>query len=86
MRRPKWEGGEYEGEDEPPFDELLLAMELGAEYVDIDLKVGLSSLLPNLVSETESIARLLLWVCCFELTEMKMNQRKLVCVLIFGAF
>ena len=38
--RPKWEGGEYEGEDEPRFEALQLAMELGAEYVDIELKVG----------------------------------------------
>ncbi|TKW28931.1 hypothetical protein SEVIR_3G361800v4 [Setaria viridis] len=37
--RPKWEGGEYEGEDEPRFEALLLAMELGAEYVDIEHKV-----------------------------------------------
>ncbi|KAL6622729.1 hypothetical protein ACP70R_018703 [Stipagrostis hirtigluma subsp. patula] len=38
--RPKWEGGEYEGEDEPRFEALMLAMELGAEYVDIELKVA----------------------------------------------
>jgi 3-dehydroquinate dehydratase/shikimate dehydrogenase len=40
FHRPKWEGGEYEGEDEPRFEALQLAMELGAEYVDIELKVG----------------------------------------------
>ncbi|KAF8776504.1 hypothetical protein HU200_003215 [Digitaria exilis] len=38
--RPKWEGGQYEGEDEPRFEALLLAMELGAEYVDIEFKVA----------------------------------------------
>ncbi|KAI4984410.1 hypothetical protein ZWY2020_010544 [Hordeum vulgare] len=38
--RPKWEGGEYEGDDEPRFEALQLAMELGAEYVDIELKVA----------------------------------------------
>ncbi|KAG8048861.1 hypothetical protein GUJ93_ZPchr0009g1255 [Zizania palustris] len=37
---PKWEGGEYEGDDEPRFEALMLAMELGAEYVDIELKVA----------------------------------------------
>uniref|UniRef100_A0A0E0MN64 Uncharacterized protein n=1 Tax=Oryza punctata TaxID=4537 RepID=A0A0E0MN64_ORYPU len=37
---PKWEGGEYEGDDEPRFEALLLAMEMGAEYVDIELKVA----------------------------------------------
>jgi hypothetical protein len=40
LRRPKWEGGEYDGEDETRFEALMLAMELGAEYVDIELKVG----------------------------------------------
>jgi 3-dehydroquinate dehydratase/shikimate dehydrogenase len=34
------EGGQYAGEDEPRFEALLLAMELGAEYVDIEFKVG----------------------------------------------
>ncbi|KAF8776503.1 hypothetical protein HU200_003213 [Digitaria exilis] len=38
--RPRWEGGEYEGDDEPRFEALMLAMELGAEYVDIELKVA----------------------------------------------
>ncbi|CAD6267657.1 unnamed protein product [Miscanthus lutarioriparius] len=37
--RPKWEGVQYAGEDEPRFEALLLAMELGAEYVDIEFKV-----------------------------------------------
>ncbi|KAJ1265581.1 hypothetical protein BS78_08G086800 [Paspalum vaginatum] len=37
--RPKWEGGQYEGEEETRFEALLLAMELGAEYVDIEFKV-----------------------------------------------
>ncbi|XP_072997001.1 bifunctional 3-dehydroquinate dehydratase/shikimate dehydrogenase, chloroplastic isoform X1 [Typha latifolia] len=38
--RPKWEGGEYEGDDEPRFEALRLAIQLGAEYVDIELKVA----------------------------------------------
>lgn len=38
--RPKWEGGEYEGDDNPRFEALHLAMELGAEYVDVELKVA----------------------------------------------
>ena len=37
--RPNWEGGQYEGNDRKRFEALLLAMELGAEYVDIELKV-----------------------------------------------
>lgn len=42
LHRPKWEGGEYEGDDESRFEALLLAMELGAEYVDVEFKVGSS--------------------------------------------
>ncbi|WOL18861.1 bifunctional 3-dehydroquinate dehydratase/shikimate dehydrogenase, chloroplastic [Canna indica] len=38
--RPKWEGGQYEGDDKPRYNALCLAMELGAEYVDIELKVA----------------------------------------------
>ncbi|XP_040385190.1 bifunctional 3-dehydroquinate dehydratase/shikimate dehydrogenase, chloroplastic-like isoform X2 [Oryza brachyantha] len=38
--RPKWEGGEYEGDEEPRLEALLLAMEMGAEYVDVELKVA----------------------------------------------
>lgn len=48
MRRPKWEGGEYEGDDESRFEALLLAMELGAEYVDVELKVGSSPIFLSL--------------------------------------
>ncbi|KAF3330288.1 bifunctional 3-dehydroquinate dehydratase/shikimate dehydrogenase [Carex littledalei] len=38
--RPKWEGGEYDGDDETRIEALLLAMELGADYVDIEFKVA----------------------------------------------
>ncbi|KAG1326319.1 hypothetical protein COCNU_01G002530 [Cocos nucifera] len=38
--RPKWEGGEYEGDDNQRFEALRIAMDLGAEYVDIELKVA----------------------------------------------
>lgn len=38
--RPKWEGGQYEGDDNKRFDALRLAMELGADYIDIELKVS----------------------------------------------
>ncbi|KAI4373087.1 hypothetical protein MLD38_011250 [Melastoma candidum] len=38
--RPKWEGGQYEGDEEYRFDALQLAMELGADYVDVELKVA----------------------------------------------
>lgn len=41
--RPKWEGGEYEGDDKQRLEALLLAMELGADYVDVELKVGFIS-------------------------------------------
>ncbi|WOL12286.1 bifunctional 3-dehydroquinate dehydratase/shikimate dehydrogenase, chloroplastic [Canna indica] len=38
--RPKWEGGEYEGDDSQRLEALCLAMKLGAEYVDVELKVA----------------------------------------------
>ncbi|CAD5178786.1 bifunctional 3-dehydroquinate dehydratase/shikimate dehydrogenase, chloroplastic-like [Musa acuminata AAA Group] len=40
IHRPKWEGGEYEGDDSRRFNALCLAMELRAEYIDIELKVA----------------------------------------------
>ncbi|RYR18696.1 hypothetical protein Ahy_B03g063310 isoform E [Arachis hypogaea] len=38
--RPNWEGGMYEGDDNTRFHALRLAMELGADYIDIELKVA----------------------------------------------
>lgn len=38
--RPKWEGGEYEGEEVTRLDTLRLALELGADYVDVELQVA----------------------------------------------
>ncbi|XP_061367684.1 bifunctional 3-dehydroquinate dehydratase/shikimate dehydrogenase, chloroplastic-like isoform X3 [Gastrolobium bilobum] len=38
--RPKWEGGMYDGDENRRLDALRLAMELGADYVDIELQVA----------------------------------------------
>lgn len=38
--RPKWEGGEYEGDDGSRLEALRLAMQLGADYIDVELKVS----------------------------------------------
>lgn len=38
--RPKWEGGQYDGDDKPRLETLRLAMELGADYIDVELKVA----------------------------------------------
>ncbi|KAJ4968943.1 hypothetical protein NE237_015644 [Protea cynaroides] len=38
--RPKWEGGQYEGDETRRLDALRLAMELGADYIDVELKVA----------------------------------------------
>ncbi|RLM91319.1 hypothetical protein C2845_PM08G14250 [Panicum miliaceum] len=38
--RPTWEGGQYEGDDTTRFETLRLAMELGVDYVDVELKVA----------------------------------------------
>lgn len=37
--RPKWEGGMYDGEDNKRLDALRLAIELGADYIDVELQV-----------------------------------------------
>nr|GMD68336.1 bifunctional 3-dehydroquinate dehydratase/shikimate dehydrogenase, chloroplastic-like isoform X2 [Ipomoea batatas] len=37
--RPTWEGGQYDGDEKSRLDALHLAMELGADYIDIELKV-----------------------------------------------
>lgn len=38
--RPKWEGGMYEGDENQRLDALRLAMELEADYIDVELKVA----------------------------------------------
>ncbi|KAF2545096.1 hypothetical protein F2Q70_00023883 [Brassica cretica] len=38
--RPKWEGGQYDGDDNERLDVLRLAMELGADYIDVELQVA----------------------------------------------
>ncbi|KAH7654243.1 3-dehydroquinate dehydratase type I protein [Dioscorea alata] len=38
--RPKWEGGEYEGDEISRFEALRLAMEFGSDYVDIELQAA----------------------------------------------
>ncbi|XP_010503257.1 PREDICTED: bifunctional 3-dehydroquinate dehydratase/shikimate dehydrogenase, chloroplastic-like [Camelina sativa] len=38
--RPKWEGGQYGGDQKERQDVLRLAMELGADYVDVELQVA----------------------------------------------
>lgn len=38
--RPKWEGGLYEGDESARIAILYKAMELGAEYVDVELKAA----------------------------------------------
>ncbi|XP_074269523.1 bifunctional 3-dehydroquinate dehydratase/shikimate dehydrogenase, chloroplastic [Silene latifolia] len=38
--RPKWEGGEYEGDEGKRLDVLRLAMERGADYIDVELQVA----------------------------------------------
>jgi 3-dehydroquinate dehydratase/shikimate dehydrogenase len=39
--RPKWEGGQYDGDENKRQKALQLAMELGADFIDIELKVSL---------------------------------------------
>ncbi|KAJ8767531.1 hypothetical protein K2173_017600 [Erythroxylum novogranatense] len=37
--RPVWEGGQYDGDETKRLDTLRLAMELGADYIDVELQV-----------------------------------------------
>lgn len=41
--RPIWEGGQYEGDETKRQDALRLAMELGADYIDVELQVVIQS-------------------------------------------
>ncbi|CAK9145507.1 unnamed protein product [Ilex paraguariensis] len=36
--RPIWEGGQYDGDEKSRLDALRVAMELGADYIDVELK------------------------------------------------
>ncbi|XP_059652599.1 bifunctional 3-dehydroquinate dehydratase/shikimate dehydrogenase, chloroplastic-like [Cornus florida] len=38
--RPTWEGGQYDGDETSRQTALRLAMELGADYIDVELKVA----------------------------------------------
>ncbi|XP_022132958.1 bifunctional 3-dehydroquinate dehydratase/shikimate dehydrogenase, chloroplastic [Momordica charantia] len=38
--RPKWEGGQYDGDENQRRDALRLAMKLGADYIDVELQVA----------------------------------------------
>ncbi|XP_031270968.1 bifunctional 3-dehydroquinate dehydratase/shikimate dehydrogenase, chloroplastic-like isoform X1 [Pistacia vera] len=38
--RPKWAGGQYEGDEQKRLEALHIAEELGADYVDFELKVA----------------------------------------------
>lgn len=42
--RPIWEGGQYDGDESQRQNALRLAVELGADYVDVELKVVISSM------------------------------------------
>ncbi|XP_021282921.1 bifunctional 3-dehydroquinate dehydratase/shikimate dehydrogenase, chloroplastic-like isoform X2 [Herrania umbratica] len=37
---PKWEGGQYEGDENSRLEALCLAREMGADYIDFELKVA----------------------------------------------
>ncbi|KAL6223092.1 hypothetical protein ACLB2K_006482 [Fragaria x ananassa] len=38
--RPKWEGGQYDGDEKHRLDVLRLAMELGADYIDVEFQAA----------------------------------------------
>ncbi|KAJ0034902.1 hypothetical protein Pint_25018 [Pistacia integerrima] len=51
LYRPKWEGGQYDGDEKERLDVLQLAMELGADYIDVELQVA--SLLVSFITILE---------------------------------
>lgn len=42
--RPVWEGGRYDGDERKRQEALRIAMELGTDYLDVELKVCLEML------------------------------------------
>ncbi|KAL5712828.1 hypothetical protein ACHQM5_014957 [Ranunculus cassubicifolius] len=49
--RPKWAGGQYEGKENLRLIALKLAMELGADYIDVEFKVASNFVVDAHVSE-----------------------------------
>lgn len=39
FRRPTWEGGQYDGDENERLEALRFAMEFGADYIDVELQV-----------------------------------------------
>ncbi|KAI8010477.1 hypothetical protein LOK49_LG06G03191 [Camellia lanceoleosa] len=54
--RPKWEGGMYDGDESSRLEALQLAMELGADYIDVELQVPIIAMV---MSERGLMARIL---------------------------
>ena len=38
--RPTWEGGQYDGDEQSRLAALRVTMELGADHIDVELKVS----------------------------------------------
>lgn len=75
--RPKSEGGEYEGDENTRVEVLRLAKELGADYIDIELKVAFDLMEEQKFSRRGSSKII---VSCFldTLTSAKENLSQLV--------
>ncbi|KAL2244113.1 UNVERIFIED_CONTAM: Bifunctional 3-dehydroquinate dehydratase/shikimate dehydrogenase, chloroplastic [Sesamum indicum] len=54
--RPIWEGGQYDGDENSRFNALRLAMELGADHIDIELKIPIIAMV---MGERGLISRIL---------------------------
>jgi 3-dehydroquinate dehydratase len=55
--RPQWGGGRYTGDESSRLEALRLAVELGADFIDIELEVCLISLLLSAYMDTNNILR-----------------------------
>ncbi|GMI84601.1 MATERNAL EFFECT EMBRYO ARREST 32, EMBRYO DEFECTIVE 3004 [Hibiscus trionum] len=61
--RPKWEGGQYEGDEHSRLEGLRLAAEMGADYIDFELKVA-SHLIRELKMKNKNESRTKFIVSC----------------------
>ncbi|KAJ4956139.1 hypothetical protein NE237_012922 [Protea cynaroides] len=75
--RPKWEGGQYEGDEQSRLDALKLAMELGADYIDVELKVA-SDLMVNSNLNKHSIGKVIVSCHVGDRTPSKVDLVNLV--------
>lgn len=69
--RPIWEGGQYAGDEKSRFEALQLAMELGADHIDIELKVPFSFKMPHYIKAVRNNFYSFIWEINFKTQQDK---------------